>query len=80
VSVFATLSKVAGALFPGVGTAVASKALGAVNTASTVAIIGVLWQYRAESITFTYEQLAMFAGVLWWYVEANRRAPQPGAQ
>lgn len=53
----------------------ANKVAGGINILA-LAPLGIwLWSNRASEITFTYEQLGIFALVTLAYIEMNRRAP-----
>lgn len=53
----------------------ANKVAGGINILA-LAPLGIwLWSNRAAEITFTYEQLGIFALVTLAYIEMNRRAP-----
>jgi len=53
----------------------ANKVAGGINILA-LAPLGIwLWANKAATITFTYEQLGIFALVTLAYIEMNRRAP-----
>lgn len=57
------------------GFGTANKVAGGINILA-LAPLGIwLWSNRAVEITFTYEQLGIFALVTLAYIEMNRRAP-----